>query len=49
MNLKLDNTSYCELYIALNNIIDAIDEKDLRTARQLTEDLAHEVRYAEVE
>lgn len=49
MNLKLNSTSYSELYTALNNIIDAIEVKDLRTAKQLTEDLANEVRYAEVE
>jgi len=49
MNLTLDNKAYCELYIALNDLKDAIDEGDVNKASALTDVLIHEVRYANVE
>lgn len=49
MDLTLDNKAYCELYIALNDLKDAIDEGDMMKASSLTDVLIHEVRYANVE
>ena len=48
MNLTLNNQSYCDLYEALNNLKDAVDNKNNDKASIMCEDLIEAVRYAEV-
>ena len=48
MNLTLNNQSYCDLYEALNNLKDAIDDKYHTKASNMCDDLIEAVRYAEV-
>ena len=49
MNLKLDKTAYEEIYLALNDIKDAIDDRALGKASALVDVLITEVRYAKVQ